>query len=284
MKHRLPKKEKRKKRHWKHWVNALQKVKRSWNWIVWNTNTFTVEMRTKMNQKMNDRARDWKHWNNCFGWCFETQHHFGFFCSAQWDNTWHIVWNEWRWNEVDEWCTDDTIGIEGAVALSEMLKTNTTVKMILLESLWIECDWWLKKAVTIGGCLMTDNKMGDEGTKVLSESLKVNTTLLNLNLFSFWISQHWLMKMTVDESRIDRQWHWTRRCQINFRIIEIEWQSAASHSGQSVIDLIYEEPFENTKEHCWMTDNQIGDEGVKSLSEMLKVNTTLINLYLYSEW
>ena len=32
-----------------------------------------------------------------------------------------------------------------------------------------------------------------------------------------------------------------------------------------------------------MTDNQIGDEGVKSLSEMLKVNTTLISLYLYSE-
>ena len=24
-------------------------------------------MKTKRNQKMNDRARDWKHWNNCFG-------------------------------------------------------------------------------------------------------------------------------------------------------------------------------------------------------------------------
>ena len=35
--------------------------------MVWNTNTFTVEMKTKNNQKMNDRARDWKHWNNCFG-------------------------------------------------------------------------------------------------------------------------------------------------------------------------------------------------------------------------
>ena len=32
-----------------------------------------------------------------------------------------------------------------------------------------------------------------------------------------------------------------------------------------------------------MKDNQIGDEGVKSLNEMLKVNTTLTNLYLHSE-
>ena len=32
-----------------------------------------------------------------------------------------------------------------------------------------------------------------------------------------------------------------------------------------------------------MTDNQIGDEGVKSLSEMLKVNTKMTHLYLHSE-
>ena len=31
------------------------------------------------------------------------------------------------------------------------------------------------------------------------------------------------------------------------------------------------------------TGNKIGNEGVKALSEMLKVNTTLTNLYLSSE-
>ena len=31
-----------------------------------------------------------------------------------------------------------------------------------------------------------------------------------------------------------------------------------------------------------MTDNQIGDEGAKSLGEMLKLNTRLVNLYLQS--
>ena len=32
-----------------------------------------------------------------------------------------------------------------------------------------------------------------------------------------------------------------------------------------------------------MTDNKIGDEGAKALSEMLKVNTTLTSLNLWSE-
>ena len=32
-----------------------------------------------------------------------------------------------------------------------------------------------------------------------------------------------------------------------------------------------------------MTDNVIGDEGAKALSEMLKVNTTLKTLNLWSE-
>ena len=32
-----------------------------------------------------------------------------------------------------------------------------------------------------------------------------------------------------------------------------------------------------------MTDNKIGDEGAKSMSEMMKVNTTLTSLDLWSE-
>ena len=32
-----------------------------------------------------------------------------------------------------------------------------------------------------------------------------------------------------------------------------------------------------------MTDNEIGDEGAKAMSEMLKVNTTLSTLYLGGE-
>ena len=34
------------------------------------------------------------------------------------------------------------------------------------------------------------------------------------------------------------------------------------------------------KVNYWIADNKIGDEGTKSLSEMLKINTTLISLKL----
>ena len=41
-----------------------------------------------------------------------------------------------------------------------------------------------------------------------------------------------------DESRIDRQLHWTRRCQINCRIIESEWQSVVSQPQRWVVHLM----------------------------------------------
>ena len=35
---------------------------------------------------------------------------------------------------------------------------------------------------------------------------------------------------------------------------------------------------------CLMTDNKLGDEGTKVLSESLKVDTTLLNFNLWSFW
>ena len=71
----------------------------------------------------------------------------------------------------------------------------------------------------------------------------------------FWISHHWWMKRIVEEPRIDRQWDWTRRCQINFRIIEIEWQSVVSQLARWVIDFVDEMPLDNTERHIdeWKT-------------------------------
>ena len=38
-----------------------------------------------------------------------------------------------------------------------------------------------------------------------------------------------------------------------------------------------------SKKKEWITENDIGDEGAKSMSEMLKVNTTLTTLNLKCE-
>ena len=39
----------------------------------------------------------------------------------------------------------------------------------------------------------------------------------------------------------------------------------------------------NKQKDGYMTDNEIGDEGAKAMSEMLKLNTTLTSLNLWSE-
>ena len=79
---------------------------------------------------------------------------------------------------------DNSIETEGARALSDALKTNTT-----LQSLNLECeqeesekDGWIADIVN-NKHKQADNGIGAEGARALSEALKVNTTLQSLNLF-----------------------------------------------------------------------------------------------------
>ena len=72
------------------------------------------------------------------------------------------------------------IGDEGAHALSEALKVNTT-----LTSLYLKCAVTTKvKSRHNYNCKtkITGNRIGVEGVCTLSEALKVNTTLTILNL------------------------------------------------------------------------------------------------------
>ena len=75
--------------------------------------------------------------------------------------------------------TDNRIGAEGAKALSEMLKVNTTLNTLNLMSESEETMREVKKTVII----IVDG-IGDEGAKALGEMLKVNTTMDVLNLGS----------------------------------------------------------------------------------------------------
>ena len=79
---------------------------------------------------------------------------------------------------------DNRIGDEGARALGDALKTNTT-----LIELDLRCEQHHKKAQQ--GCKAhngtwrgADNEIGDEGTCTLGDALKTNTTLARLSLSS----------------------------------------------------------------------------------------------------
>ena len=91
------------------------------------------------------------------------------------------------------------------------------------------------------------NEIGDEGAKTISESLTINTLLTQLNLKG-------------DEK--DKKW----KIKIMKKMILKKWRR---ENG----------PKRNDK---WI-DNRIGDEGAKSFSEFLKINTSLTTLDLGSE-
>ena len=76
------------------------------------------------------------------------------------------------------------IGKEGAIALSETLKTNTT-----LQSLQLFCEQeerdeneWVAD-IANSKHQQAVNEIGAEGARALSEALKTNTTLQSLNLY-----------------------------------------------------------------------------------------------------
>jgi Ran GTPase-activating protein (RanGAP) involved in mRNA processing and transport len=75
--------------------------------------------------------------------------------------------------------TGNQIGVEGARALAEALKTNKTLGII---------DIGGKKCIDVRmfslivSCLLTGNQIGFEGAKALAEALKTNKTLTSIEI------------------------------------------------------------------------------------------------------
>ena len=76
------------------------------------------------------------------------------------------------------------IGAEGARALSEALKTNTTLQSLNLgcEQEESEEDGWIAD-IANNKHQQAGNGIGAEGARALSEALKTNTTLKSLDLY-----------------------------------------------------------------------------------------------------
>ena len=76
-------------------------------------------------------------------------------------------------------------GDEGARALSEALKTNTTLHSLILEGEQEESEEdGLSADIAENQHQQADNEIGDEGARALSDALKTNITLQTLNLSS----------------------------------------------------------------------------------------------------
>ena len=96
--------------------------------------------------------------------------------------------------------TDNGIGAEGAKAMSEGLKVNTTLKELNLGG---DEEGKVKRKEKER---MTGNEIGAEGAKSMSSMLKVNTTLKTLNL---GCENEGKVKRKEKEERMNnRQWDW----------------------------------------------------------------------------
>ena len=78
--------------------------------------------------------------------------------------------------------TANNIGDEGAGALSEALKTNTTLQSLELGGEQEGCDDQTIVDVANNQHHQAGNIIGDDGTRALCEALKTNTTLQSLDL------------------------------------------------------------------------------------------------------
>lgn len=80
-------------------------------------------------------------------------------------------------------CLDNKILDEGACALAESLKRNTTLIQLNLSRM-LEIVWFYKYELFNPTDLYvcSGNKIGAKGACALAKSLKYNTTLIRLNL------------------------------------------------------------------------------------------------------
>ena len=104
----------------------------------------------------------------------------------------------------------------------------------------------------------------------------------NHSFYKVWNKKKGKRKNKKWKRRVNnRQWDWRWRSKI------IEWNAESEHSFDIIESKMWERKIigkikKKAKEE-WMTGNEIGVEGAKSMSEMLKVNTTLKSLKLSGE-
>jgi len=168
----------------------------------------------------------------------------------------------------------DHIGPEGAKALAEALRTNTTLTEInltcngigpegakaLVETLQLNI-----KLTTINfGC----NGIGDEGAKALAEALRTNTTLTKINLANNNIGLEGIKALA-------------EALQMNTKLTTIDL--ANSNIGDKGAKTLAEALQLNTKlTNIFLDHNGIGPEGAKALAEMLQRNNVLREMNLGS--
>ena len=150
--------------------------------------------------------------------------------------------------ELEEICFIGNIGDEGAAAIAEALKTNTTLTKL---------------------CLNTNN-IGDEGARALYESLKSNSTLTTLNLSYNNISDEGAV--AIANMLIENE-------EMPLTTLNLSHNQIGDEGATAIVNALTENK-EMPLTKLYLDWNRIGNTGAKAVGDALKINSSLKHLGL----
>ncbi|KAL0238607.1 hypothetical protein GEMRC1_013080 [Eukaryota sp. GEM-RC1] len=175
------------------------------------------------------------------------------------------------WNKLKP--SFNSIGNEGAIALAEALKVNSTVTRINLEfnSIGNEGAIALAEALKVNSTVtrinLEYNSIGKEGAIALAEALKVNSTVTKFDLWRNSIGDEGAVALAD-------------ALKVNSTVTEINLpdNSIGDEGAVALADAL---KVNSTVTEINLPDNSIGDEGAIALADALKVNSTVTKINLW---
>jgi len=163
----------------------------------------------------------------------------------------------------------NSIGGDGASAIADALKTNKTLTALYLNSMLP----MLLFLIAHEGCILTGNIIGADGARAIVDALKTNNALTTLNLACTLL----LLCLIAHREGVLLQ------TTILARMVPgpLRTHSRQTRHSPHWISLVRCSCCAGgSQEGCTFTDNKIGADGAKVISDALKTNNTLTTLDL----
>ncbi|KAL0240793.1 hypothetical protein GEMRC1_006029 [Eukaryota sp. GEM-RC1] len=167
---------------------------------------------------------------------------------------------------------DNSIGSEGAIAIADALKVNSTVTDVHLEDNSIGNEGAiaiadaLKINSTVTELCLHNNSIGNAGVIAIADALKVNSSVSTL----------WLDKNSIGYEGVIAI---AEALKVNSTVsrFHLDYNSIGNEGAIAIADAL---KFNSTVSEIDLNDNSIGDKGVFAIIEALKTNSTVSRIEL----
>ncbi|KAL0229657.1 hypothetical protein GEMRC1_009722 [Eukaryota sp. GEM-RC1] len=169
---------------------------------------------------------------------------------------------------------NNSIGPEGAIAIAEALKVNSSLSTINLynNSIGPEGAIAIAEALKVNSSVSTinlyNNSIGPEGAIAIAEALKVNSSVSTINLHSNSIGNEGAIAIAA-------------ALKVNSSVSTINLHSN-SIGNEGAIAIAAALKVNSSVSTINLHSNSIGNEGAIAIAAALKVNSSVSSIYLHS--